>query len=138
MTTCSCNQSVYFGGDWRCGNIGYQNGDAMFCMYCGDKLLPTGEVVSYAELQRKAEALDRLEPHIDSITRMGKYAPPNQQGLLKLTINGGPNYVIGDTLLALAEALPSVDPLPANPPAPQQTQASRHSEAPEQDPREEA
>ncbi len=80
------------------------------CWLCGDALLVGGGVESREELERKAEALDKLEAlagwkHL-TIT---KGAAPDGTRVLSAHENlpgGRYRAAAGDTFLALAEALP--------------------------------
>ena len=76
----------------------------VFCSYCGDKLLPTGEVEKRADLERKAAALDKLEAVKSSImAMMGSGGRPEGW------VFGSSWYsrIMAPTLLALADALPT-------------------------------
>lgn len=105
--TCGCGASVYTSAHWN--HNGYHIGHAGYCPeeVCGDKLLPGGGVESRAEVQRKADALDRLEADRFDLWISPSYATDDDG---KDASRLGVHFLAGQefrTLTELAESLPA-------------------------------
>ncbi len=100
--SCTCGRSMHGRPGWAYSpehqHITFHIGEAGFCPHpgCGDKLLPGGGTESRAELEAKAAALDKLEGTDLEWSRPSRcYLAYLDEGVYG-----------GDTLRALAEALP--------------------------------